>query len=213
MGGKAVDIGKAISRAFDLLFKNLVVLAVAMLLAYLVGGITFGILMGPLMAGMVLICLKLVRGDKAEIGDVFKCFDKFGPTFLLFLLTGVAVGVVWVFSLIVAVIPLIGWLIGLLLMLAIAVASPLLGVGVVFALCNIVDKKMELMPAIKSAIERIKVKPLETWLAALVFGVLAGIGSVICGIGLVVSAPIGVLGLVLVYLEDTAVAVQPSISA
>lgn len=197
-----MDIGKAISRAFDLLFKNIVVLAVAMLLVYLIGGITFGILLGPLMAGMVFICLKLIRGEKAEIGDVFKKFDKFAPAFLLSLLALVVGCVIGLLGMI----PFLGFLISL-------AAGPLLGAAMALALCGIVDKNLELGPAIKEAVNRIKAKPLEMWLSALVFTILSSVGAIACGIGVLVTMPLFVLGLTLIYAEGGEISVQPTVSA
>lgn len=193
-----MDIGKAISRVFDVLFKNVVVLAVAMFLAILIGSVTFGILMGPLMAGMVFIGLKLLRGEKAEIGDVFSKFDKFVPALILFIICGL---VSCLFM-----IPVLGWLLGI-------VAGPLLSAVTVFGLCGIVDRNLDFGPALKEAIDRIKAKPFETWLAALIFSVLSGIGAIACGIGVIVTLPLSVLGMTIIYLEGAGASVQPSVPA
>lgn len=197
-----MDIGKAISRVFDVWFKNVVVLAVPMLLAILIGGITIFILAGPMMAGMAFICLKLLRGEKAEIGDVFSKFDKFVPALILCLIGGVAGCALGAVSMI----PVLGSLIAI-------AAGPLLSAGVIFGLCGIVDKNLDFGPATKEAIDRIKVKPLETWLAALIFDVLSGVGFIACGIGVLVTLPISVLGMTIIYLEGAGADVQPGVSA
>lgn len=197
-----MDIGKLISRTFDLLFKNILVLAVSMLVAYLIGGVTLYILMGPMMAGMVLICLRLIRGEAAEIGDVFKKFDKFVPTLVVMIIGVVAFGVLIAINFI----PILGFLICL-------AAGPLVGAALIFAICGIVDKDLDFGPAIKEAIERVKAKILETWLLTVIFGVLSGVGAIACGIGVLVTLPISVLGLTLVYAEGGEVSVQPGVPA
>jgi len=208
-----LDIGKVISRSFDVLFKNVVVLAVAMFLAELIGGVTIGILMGPMLAGMVIISLKLLRGETAEIGDVFKGMDKFGPAFLVLLLTYLAVGAIWLATIIFALIPFLGILVTVLLWICLGIAFPLIGAFVAFALCAIVDKNLDLGGAFKFAIDRIKVNPLEIWVLALVLGILSSIGSIACGIGVFVTAPIFILGMTIMYLEGTSATTQPSVTA
>ena len=208
-----MDIGKVISRSFDVLFKNVVVLAVAMFLAELIGGVTIGILMGPMLAGMVIISLKLLRGETAEIGDVFKGMDKFGPAFLVLLLTYLAVGAIWLATIIFALIPFLGILVTVLLWICLGIAFPLIGAFVAFALCTIVDKNLDLGGAFKFAIDRIKVNPLEIWVLALVLGILSSIGSIACGIGVFVTAPIFILGMTIMYLEGTSATTQPSVTA
>lgn len=208
-----MDIGKVISRSFDVLFKNVVVLAVAMFLAELIGGVTIGILMGPMLAGMVIISLKLLRGETAEIGDVFKGMDKFGPAFLVLLLTYLAVGAIWLATIIFALIPFLGILVTVLLWICLGIASPLIGAFVAFALCAIVDKNLDLSGAFKFAIDRIKANPLEIWVLALVLGILSSIGSIACGIGVFVTAPIFILGMTIMYLEGISATTQPSVTA
>jgi len=213
MGVFGLDIGKVISRSFDVLFKNVVVLAVAMFLAGLLGGVTFGILMGPMLAGMIIICLKLLRGETAEIGDVFKGFDKFGPAFLLLLITYLAVGAIWLATIIFAFIPILGAIVVVLLWLCLGIASPLLGAFVALALCGIVDKNLDLGGAFKYGFDRIKTNPLEIWVLALVLGILSYVGVIACGIGVYVTMPISILGMTIIYLEDTAATTQPSVTA
>ncbi|MGE5529076.1 MAG: hypothetical protein ACM3X6_08035 [Patescibacteria group bacterium] len=190
-----MEIGKVISRAFDLYFKNFAVLFVGMILAYLVGGITFGILMGPMLAGLVFVCLKVLRGEKAEIGEVFSRFDKFVPTLILLILSGVVMGVLFAICLI----PVIGWLVGL-------VAWPAIGAMVVFSVCGIVDKNLDFSAAVKGAIDIVKAKPVEIWLLALILGVISGICAII-------TAPIGILGLVMIYHEGPGVPAQTGVTA
>lgn len=204
--GKLLDIGKALSRAFDVFGKNAGVLIVAGILALLLSSISFGILIGPLAAGLVFIGLKLLRGQPAEIGDVFKKFEKFGPTFLLCLLVCAAYFGVWLATFILAFIPFIGPVITFLVWLAISVASPLIAAFVFFAICGMVEKDLNLSEAIKDSIARIKVKPLECWLLSLV---LVVIGS-ICAI---ITLPIAIVGFVVIYTEGTGVTtVQSGVS-
>lgn len=63
--------------AWALLKPNVVTFAIAFLIAGIVGSVSFGICMGPMMGGLVGMVLKAKRGEKVEIGDLFKGFERF----------------------------------------------------------------------------------------------------------------------------------------
>ena len=67
--------------------------AVGMLLGSIV---PFGILLGPMMCGIYLIMLRRMRGETVLVDHLFKGFEWFGPSLVTFLLTLVAVMVMFV---------------------------------------------------------------------------------------------------------------------
>lgn len=88
---KPLDIGETLSASWETFTKNAAALIVGFLLMAIVGGISMGICLGPLLVGYCRMCLRANRGEKVEIGDVFKGFDTFGPAFVLMLLVGLCV--------------------------------------------------------------------------------------------------------------------------
>lgn len=73
----AAAIKGGLGDAWALLKPNVVTFAIAFLLAAIIGSVSFGICMGPMMGGLIGMVLKAKRGEKVEIGDVFKGFERF----------------------------------------------------------------------------------------------------------------------------------------
>ena len=72
-----MDIGRILKDSWAIFVKDWGALIVAALIMVVLGGITLGILAVPLSAGLYLMILRRVReGRKAEVGDVFACFDR-----------------------------------------------------------------------------------------------------------------------------------------
>ncbi len=177
-----VKFGDWIQRGFDLYKSNFMVLAPAGLLAMVVAMVSFGILAGPLMAGLIMITLAL--HDKTQpapqIGDVFKGFSLFLPTFLYCL--GLSV-VMFVGLFILGLIPCLGQVAGILFVYG-------LNAVVMFTLFNIVDKKMELMPAVQASIEVVKSNFWPFLGFSLVAAILGSLGVLACGIGAGLTMPL-----------------------
>lgn len=95
--GVTVDIGACVSRGWNLVTKNFwltvgttVLVMICMQAAGIIPflGICIGLIVnGPLMGGLYLFFLKLIRGERADVGDGFSGFRKFGPLVGVFLLT------------------------------------------------------------------------------------------------------------------------------
>lgn len=183
-----MDIGKNIQESFGLYSRNFGTLFLGTLIGGFLSVITLGILAGPLTAGMLVLCLKLSRGEKAEWKEIFAHFDQFLPTFLATLLLWAATAVVWIMS----SIPLIGWIIQI-------VASPALGLLYILTIGFIVDQKMQLMNAARRSVDYFAADPLSLWFAALLFGILGSIGVILFGIGVILTAPIALVGFTLIY--------------
>ena len=185
-----VKFGEWIQQGWELYKANIGVWIVASLLAIVISVVTLGILSGPMMAGLVWMALVLVdrKEPKPQMGDVFKGFDYFLQSFLFCLVWGVIMLAISVVSLI----PCIGTLV-------VIVVSIALETALMFGMFLIVDKKMEFWPA--SLLSLNVVKPnFFPFLGLMVVAMLIGqVGVIACGIGVIVTMPIGVCILAVAY--------------
>jgi hypothetical protein len=200
MASDKVDIGGWISEAWELYKANFALLCVATLVAALLGGFTCGVLAGPLWAGLTLILLRVSRKESPapQIGDVFKGFEFFLQALLLFLVVGVVFAAA-------SRIPVVGM-----------VAPTLLFPLVMFSMCLLVDKKMEFWPAIQTSYEKAKGEYVSLLVLSLVAGLIASAGALLCGVGIILTAPFGAIVTVVAYrhlFEDAAVEAAPVASA
>jgi hypothetical protein len=188
-----MDLGGNLSKSFNILFKeNLATLLVSTLLAMIISGATFGILAGPMVAGMMALCSKILKGEKGEINEIFNHFDKFVPT-LLFMLIMIAVYFV---LFLIMLIPILGFLVYI-------AAIPVIAFVIFFGIGAIVDQNSSPVDALKIAFNSFMKDPVMNWVYVLVFGICAGIGAIACGVGAIVTAPLMYLGMTMAYNELT----------
>lgn len=90
---KPLDIGETLKLGWDTFAKNAVPLIVGTLLVGIIGGISLGICMGPMALGYCKMCLRAAQGEQVAIGDVFEGFQRFGASFVLFLVLVIALGI------------------------------------------------------------------------------------------------------------------------
>ena len=157
-------------------------------------------LAGPLWAGLTLILLRVLRKSEPapQIGDVFKGFDFFLQALLLVVVIGVALMVA-------SFVPFVGQLAGLLLF-------PL----VMFAMCLVVDRKMEFWPAILASFEKAKGEYLSLLVLWLLSSLISGAGAILCGVGAILTAPFSSIVTVVAYrhlFEDAAAEAVPVLDA
>ena len=183
MAESKVDLGGWISEAFEAYKSNFGLLCVSMLVAVLLAVFTCGVLAGPMMAGMTLIVLRVLRKEQPvpQIGDVFKGFDFFVQA-LLYIVVVVAAGFLLGF------IPMIGQVAGFLI-------SPL----VMFAMCLIVDRKMDFWPAILASFEKAKAEYVMLLVLWLLGSLISAAGGLLCGVGAILTAPFSVVLTVVAY--------------
>ena len=107
-----VKIGEWIEEGFNLYKNNFGTLVLTAIIALVLTAITIGILAGPMLAGLVMITLRLLRKEHPEPdpGKVFRGFDYFLNAFLFLLVWGTAI---FVGSLILQVFPGVGQLLSL----------------------------------------------------------------------------------------------------
>lgn len=175
MSTVTVDFGGWIQKAFDLYKANFVTLLIANLIASLLSGITFGVLAGPMYVGMFMVTLGLLdrKTPAPQPGDVFKGFSLFLPAFLLILI----VGVVSMISVI--LIPFLGSLVPLVLGTMCMFCLPMLADG----------QTQDIKELFSRSYGMVKANFWPLLALTLVAGIIAGIGSILCGIGMIVTIP------------------------
>lgn len=188
------DIGVCFKKAFDVYKKNLGLLIGASFVASLLISLTVGILTGPILAGLMVLVLKLVDGkDDAAFSNLFESFDLFVITFLLCLAWGTAFYAAYM---ILSFIPIVGF-----------VASIVLGgafsVFLSFAIMQVVEKKEGFQAASKSAFDLLKK---DLWILV-AYGILASlassVGALACGFGVIVTIPIYYVLMAVAYRQCT----------
>ncbi len=188
---REVDFGGWLNQAFDLYKRNFGLLVLTSLLTLLISSLTIGILAGPMMAGMILISLRLLRGQepKPEVGTLFEGFNHFLPTFLFVLIWG---ALTFVIMFVIGLIPCLG-----------QILAPVLGLAVMtllmFAMFLIVDRGQDFWPASMASIEAVKPAfwPLLGYMV--VISILGQIGALACLIGMIFTYPILICGLAVAY--------------
>ncbi len=192
-GGFEFDLGGWISKGFNEVFAEFGGYLVLGLIVVLVGGITMGILSGPLLAGALVIIRRKLRGETSSIdaGSVFSIgFAKFGPTFLLVFLTGLALGIVYFVLMALSAIPIIGILFMLILMVFGIAISGLVSSFIVIGLHYIMEENLEFMDAGRKAIDVLKENMVMFWVFGFVAAIIGSIGEIACFIGVFVTMPV-----------------------
>ncbi len=164
--------------------KQAGLLIVAALIMLVLSGVTFGILSGPLLAGFLLIAKRLLDNDPQTptAGDLFKGFELFLPAFLTLLFAGVAIAVAMLLN----VIPLIGQI----AYFAVCVTA---GPVAIWALTLVTYRRMGVVEAYATVFQRIKAG--DFWMPlvfALLASIISGAGSLLCGVGVIVTAPFAI---------------------
>lgn len=188
-----IKFSECISKAFDLYKDNFLVLLVITFVAVALSVLSIGILSGPMLAGVILVTLGLLDGKepKPVIADVFKGFDCFLPAFLFVLVWTVATVVLQVL----AKLLFVESVNGVLQILIVIVIKTL----AMFGLFLIVDQKIGFWPASLQSMKIAKQNFLILLAVVLVAGVISAAGFLACGIGVVVTAPMFLCILSVVY--------------
>ncbi len=197
-GDMQTKIGDWIRQGWELYKANLDVLLVASLLAVLLSIVSVGILGGPMMAGMAWIALALLdkKTPKPQNGDVFRGFDFFLPSFLLFLAGGVALVIV---CSILSFVFCVGHLLAILISLVVHSFM-------ILAVFLIVDRRMDALAASKALADVIKpaVLPLLGFMVAT--ALVGALGFMACGVGVFLTMPLAVCVLAVAYRDLFSVA-------
>ena len=188
-----VKFGEWIEKGFNLYKENIGALILVSLLAGVLSAVTFGILAGPMMAGLTLIILGLFdkKEPKPEVGRLFDGFNYFLNSFLFILVWGV---IIFMASLILAFLPVVGQLASIFLAYT---AQALL----MFGIFLIVDKKMDFWPASMESINKVKTNFWPFLGLSVVASIIGSIGVIVCIVGIVVTFPIQFCILTVAYRE------------
>jgi hypothetical protein len=163
-------------------YKNNLSLLVFTCILFLVGSIvTLGFLGPPLEAGLVIICLSLVRLEQPHPKplNIFRGFQFFLPAFTFWIFWQFGV---WLFMAVLSFLPLIGFPIALIL-------GYIAWTFVMFGMFFIVDSKAGAIEATQKSVDIVKENLIPLFLMSFVLSVLSYLGSVVFLIGLFVTYP------------------------
>lgn len=170
----APDIGACVSAGVAGLKKNPLAHIVGNVLVMVVGGVSAGLLTGPMLVGYMRMVKAEDEGREIEFTDVFKGFDDLVPALLAVLLSGIIVSI----GFMLCFVP------GLLIIGLVPTAAYLVAVG-----------EKDGIEAIKRAFAAIKEHLLGTILCSLVLAIIGSLGAIACGIGVIFTLPIAMIGL------------------
>jgi uncharacterized membrane protein len=88
-----LDLGRCLNEALDVYKRNFLTFLLAAVLFSLMSLFSLFVLAGPLWGGVVLMTLNAMRHPdrKADIGDLFRAFDRFGELVALFFITTIPI--------------------------------------------------------------------------------------------------------------------------
>jgi len=186
-----VKFGEWIQGGLTLYKDNFVVLVIANLIAVILSAVTFGILSGPMLAGLIIIILAIIdkKEPKPEIGDIFKGFEYFLDAFLFVIIWG-AISIAA--TLLLTLIPCAGQVLSVFV-------SIIISAFIMFGLFLIVDRKMSFWPASLASINLVKTNFFPFAGLMIVAMVLGYVGALACGIGMIITMPIGACILAVAY--------------
>jgi uncharacterized membrane protein len=154
--------------------------ALASLVFVLVNSVASIVTQGPLQTGFHLYTMKKLYRRNAEIGDLFKGFDYFLPSFVAALLIAIFVG----FGILLCIIP------------GLVVASMYK-----FTYLFILDKRMDFWPAMQASHAVVKNDYFGFTLFLIVLGLINLLGVLCCVVGLLVTVPMSVAAITVAYQE------------
>jgi hypothetical protein len=137
-----------------------------------------GVFTYALTGGLFKMAIRQSRGETIQVGDIFGALDRALPLIGAYLLTTILIYVGMLFC----VLP------GLILAGLFMFVVPL-----------IVDQNMGVIRAIETSFNTLKSDWLMAALFYLVIAIVAGLGAIACGIGLLFTVPLFFLGIALVY--------------
>jgi uncharacterized membrane protein len=230
-----VNVGEAFSWAWNKFSKNAVPLIVATLIYGVIVGVVYGIVYG---VALLLAPDPVVYSDSYGSGFSYSYSAGFGAASIAVLVLGALVmlvligaiqsaylgallaiangeqvavgsffrprnvGSVVLGALIVGVLVAIGYVLCVLPGLAVAIFT-------IFTTILIVERNLAPIDAIKASVDIVKANFVQVLLAWLIFGVITTVGSLLCGIGLLVAVPVATLYLVYTYRKLTGGQIAP----
>jgi uncharacterized membrane protein len=177
----SAQIGRWIAAGWDLVKSDLVPFILMALVFLVVNSCIPLVLQGPMMAGFHIACIRKLMSGRAEVGDLFKAFNRFGATLLAFLIITVFTTLA---SLLCLIPGLIVWAI------------------YQFTFLFIVDKKMDFWPAMQASHALVKKDYLGFTLFSLALLLINVAGALLCLIGLLLTVPLYYAALTAAYRDQ-----------
>ena len=207
--GQKIEIkyGEWISQAFDTYKENFGTLIIVSLLftiiyiiAMLLCVVPVLIIGGPLTAGFYLVCSKLRKKEEGKVGDLFAPFQThFMDTLIPYIVIVLVVGIVaFILSVILGFIPILGQILSIVLGL---IAGGVGGILIVFSLMSVLEGKKSGSESIGYAYSVLMRDPVNLTLYGALAALLGQIGLVLCVVGVILTAPIAILMLLVLYNE------------
>lgn len=195
------DFGALLQKSWQIYQKNLVTFIVALIVSCLIilatagiaakilgrlAGLAIPVVQGPLMVGLCGIALSAARGGSPQFPNLFDGFKRFLPAFLVALIIGIP--------------GILGNAAGNSLLSVVAgIVSLVFAFLFLLSYYYLVDKKMEVVPALLSSQKTI-MEGIGPWLILfIIVFVINFLGAIPCGLGLLVTAPMGLTMFALAY--------------
>ncbi|MCS6816977.1 MAG: hypothetical protein N0A16_06625 [Blastocatellia bacterium] len=174
-----VDVGRWLSEGWKLFARQWPTFALATLVAGFLSMVTLTITTGPFLLGLYFMAFQVMRGERIQLGDLFKGFEQFGLAFLA-----------WIIEVFIHLslgglterAPLMG-----LISLAF---SPLAFALFAFVYPLILDRKLDIAAALNEAWRIVISRQwVMFWVLGIVFLLILTAGLLGCGIGVFVTLP------------------------
>lgn len=199
-GASSGEVGPILSKAWGLAKANVALFVLGFLVTYLLIIVSAITIVGPILVAMPLIfgfiavLQKVYKGEPAAVGDIFQGFQKFSKALVLFLLmlvVGLAIGVV---AMVLMFIPLLG-------PIGILALELLVGSALYFTVPMAVLSDVAPMDCLKKSFEFFKANMGQVLVLALVTGLISAVGVLAFGVGILFTAPLGMMMSVIAYNE------------
>lgn len=168
-GEVTAQTGRWISAGWELVKTDWVTFVLMALVFMVITGCVPIVLNGPLMAGFHIACIRKLMSGKTEVGDLFKSFNRFGPTLLAFL-------VITVFTFLASLLCLVPGLI--------------VAAMYQFTYLFIVDKKLDFWPAMEASHALVKKDYFGFTLFLFTLILINVAGVLLCFVGLLITVPL-----------------------
>jgi len=177
-GDVTAQTGRWISAGWDLIKGDWMPFVLMALVFAVVTSCIPLVLNGPLMAGFHIACIRKLMSGKTEVGDLFKAFNRFGPTLLA--------------CLVVSVFTFLGSLLCIIPGLVVAAMY-------LFTYLFIVDKKLDFWPAMQASHELVKKDYFGFTLFLLALILINVAGVLVCFVGLLITMPLSLAAITVAY--------------
>ncbi|MEI6193709.1 MAG: DUF975 family protein [Verrucomicrobiota bacterium] len=233
-----LDLGGCLTRGWELVKNNMGLLFVGALIYMLIEGAVGGlaqiplvgglfsianfIISGPLMGGVFYLFIRAIRGEPAEIGDIFSGFRRaFGQLFLGTLVQGLFIGLCLlpvIILVIVKFLPLVGHLQSgatpdketveaiksalvtcLPLLLVCAIPATYLSVCWKFTLPLIMDQQLDFWTAMGASRKMVNKHWWQIFGLVILISLLNLAGLCVCCVGVLFTFPVGIAALMFAY--------------